>query len=375
MQKAVWRNFDIPMLLVTMLLVSLGCIMIYSSYEATLPQAGTPLIENTVFRQAIFAGMGLILYMVIAALDYHVLTALSRWIYLFVLALLGITTLLGQTNFGAQSWVEVWENQGFQPSEFVKVLMIVVIAQLLEQYENRMENVLPFLLSILMVLPPVALIYLQPDFGIAVLLLTTWVGMVFLAGVRWRHILLLITIGLIAAPLIWFRMEDYMRDRILMLFMPDNYDSSGASYNITQALISIGSGGWFGKGLMQGTQSQLHFLRVRHTDFIFSVIAEEFGFVGSVLFLIAFAFLILRLVRVATLARDSSGRLIAAGVATMLFIQTFINLGMNAQILPVTGLALPLVSYGGSSLVSTLLALGLAQSVLLRHKDAEPDLL
>jgi len=165
-----------------------------------------------------------------------------------------------------------------------------------------------------------------------------------------------------------------MRDRVLMLILP-GYDPTGSSYNIRQALISIGSGGWWGKGWGQGTQSQLHFLRVRHTDFIFSVIAEEFGFVGSVLVLALFAFLILRLVRTAALARDTSGRLIASGVAVMLLIQTFINLGMNANILPVTGLTLPLVSYGGSSLVSTLFALGLVQSVLMRHKDPEPDLL
>jgi rod shape determining protein RodA len=374
MQRAVWRHFDLPQLIVTILLIVLSGMMIYSSYEASLPQEGTTLFQNTVFRQAVFALAGLVLYLVVTAIDYHLLITLSRWIYLFILILLGVTMLLGRTIFGAQSWVQIWENQGFQPSEFAKILMIIVIAQIMEQYEGAMESSLPFFISALMVAPPVVLIYLQPDFGIAVLLFLTWVGMVFLAGVRWRHILLLVTVGIIAAPLVWFRMEDYMRDRILMLILP-GYDPTGSSYNIQQALISIGSGGWWGKGWGQGTQSQLHFLRVRHTDFIFSVIAEEFGFVGSVLVLALFAFLILRLVRAAALARDTSGRMIVSGIAVMLLIQTLINVGMNANILPVTGLTLPLISYGGSSLVSTLFGLGLAQSVLVRHKDPEPDLL
>ena len=147
------------------------------------------------------------------------------------------------------------------------------------------------------------------------------------------------------------------------------------AYNVVQALISIGSGGWWGKGFLHGTQSQLYFLRVRHTDFIFSVLAEEFGFVGSVLLLGLFAFVIMRLMRIAARAPDAEGRLIAGGTATMLFVQAFINLGMNANLLPVTGLPLPLISYGGSSLMTTLLALGFAQSVAMRQKEPQVGLL
>jgi rod shape determining protein RodA len=225
-----------------------------------------------------------------------------------------------------------------------------------------------------MLVAPVALIYVQPDFGTALIVAITWLGMVFLSGVRLRHLLALPLVGALAAPLVWVRLKDYQRDRVLMFVLP-GYDPSGASYNITQALISIGSGGWWGKGFRQGTQSQLQFLRVRHTDFIFSVLAEELGFLGSVLTLALFAILILRLLRIARLARDNYGQLLAAGVAVMILSQSVINLGMNANLLPVTGLPLPLVSYGGSSLISTLLALGLAQSVILRHRDAESALL
>jgi len=156
-----------------------------------------------------------------------------------------------------------------------------------------------------------------------------------------------------------------------LFFTPDQ-DPSGSSYNVNQALISIGSGGFWGKGLLQGTQSQLYFLRVRHTDFVFSVLAEELGFVGSILVIGLFAVLVLRLARVGATATDPRGRLVAAGVTTMIFCQAVVNLGMNANLLPVTGLPLPLVSYGGSSLITTLFALGLAQSVGLRRYEPDP---
>ncbi len=373
MRKAAWRYFDFPLLLVALLLVLLGGVMIYSSYEATLPPGERDLWDNRVFRQMILAVAGLLLCALAAALDYGVWISLHRWVYLLTIAILGFTLALGRTSLGAQRWLG-FQAFEFQPSELCKILTILVLARHLGRDDEDLDSVGPFLVSALLLAPPVVLIYLQPDFGTALVLVLTWLGMAFLAGVRWRHMLLLASAGLILAPVAWFRLQGYMRDRIAMFLLP-GYDPSGASYNVTQALISIGSGGWWGKGFLRGTQSQLHFLRVRHTDFVFSVLAEELGFIGASLSLVMFAFLILRLVRIATLARDAYGRLIVAGVATMLLSQTLINLGMNANLLPVTGLPLPLVSYGGSSLTTTLLALGLAQSVVMRHKEAEVRLL
>lgn len=361
-----WRNFDLPAWLATLALIILGGVMIYSAYEASQP--APKLIENLVFRQGLFALIGMGLYFLFAYLDYHLLIRLHRWIYLFVIFILTLTLALGQIFFGARSWFEVHAFT-IQPSELCKVLMIVVLAKYLGDEKANLESPVPLLTTLLLVLPPAILIYRQSDFGTALILVCIWLGMCLLAGVRWRHIALLAGAGVAAVPIIWFQLKGYMRDRILMFLLPD-YDPSGASYNINQALISIGSGGFWGKGLLRGTQSQLHFLRVRHTDFIFSVLAEELGFVGAMFLLGLFAFLILRLVRAATLARDSYGQLIVGGVATMVAVQTLINLGMNANLLPVTGLPLPLVSYGGSSLITMLLALGLAQSVILRHKPA-----
>jgi rod shape determining protein RodA len=370
-----WRKFDWVLFVTALALVIIGIMMIYSSYEASLSGGGDrPLIENTVFRQGLFAVIGFVAYFVLAAIDYYELVALSRWIYLFGILFLAITLLVGQTQFGARSWLNLVNTFGGQPAELVKVLMIIVLARYLGHGQGDMETIRPLLISILILIPPAALIYVQPDFGTALILMATWAGMIFLAGVRWRFLVLLGSIAATLAPVVWFRMEDYMRQRIVTFLYPE-HDPSGASYNIMQALISIGSGGLWGKGLLQGTQSQLHFLRVRHTDFIFSVIAEEFGFIGSVLLLGLFIVLLLRLVRIGLEARDTYGRLIAGGVATMIFVQAFINLAMNANLIPVTGLPLPLVSYGGSSLINTLLALGLAQSVAMRHKRADNPLI
>jgi rod shape determining protein RodA len=367
MRKTIWRNFDLPLLLVTLVLVAIGEVMIYSSYESAIPS--TSWVDNSVIRQGIAALFGLFAAMVLAALDYHIFAALQRWIYLLALGILGFTAVIGHTSFGAQSWLllQTWT---LQPSELCKVMMIIVLAGFLGRDAEALENPGPLLLSTLLILPPAVLIYLQPDFGTALILLATWAGMIFLAGVRWRHIALLAGIGLVLTPLVWIKLQGYMRERIALFLFP-GADPSGKSYNVTQALISIGSGGWWGKGLLHGTQSQLYFLRVRHTDFIFSVLAEEMGFIGSVVFLILFVFLILRLIRIAMQARDAHGRLIVGGVASMLLIQTVINLGMNANLLPASGLPLPFVSYGGSSLLATLMAIGLVQSVAMRRKGAE----
>lgn len=371
MRKSILHRFDWSLFFIMLILIGVGCVMIYSSYEMTLPAEDKPLTENLVFRQGLFAGVGLILYFVTALINYRALRSLHKWIYLFIIAILGITLLMVDDLGGTQRWIRL-SAFDVQTSELSKVLMIVVLANYLRGDEGNLKSPGPFLLSALLLLPPILLIYMQPDFGTALILFTTWLGMVYLAGVRWQHLVLLLIVGLVAAPLIWFQLEGYMQDRITMFFFPDP-DPSGASYNVTQALISIGSGGLWGKGLFQGTQSQLYFLRVRHTDFIFSVLAEELGFVGAILLLLLFAFLVLRILRIAANAQEDYGRLVATGVAIMILVQTLINVGMNANLMPVTGLPLPLVSYGGSSLITIMLALGLTQSVSIHSTNNKPN--
>ncbi len=371
--RTIWRHFDLLHLLSMMLLVAIGVVMVYSSFDTALPE-DTPFLMRFAMRQALFALLGLGVYLFAAAIDYRVLDSLSLWFYGPMLVLLVITLTVGRTDFGATSRLDASEHFDIQTSELAKIVMILLLARYLGRDREALESPRPFLLSLLLLVPTLALIYIQPDFGQTLMLLATWLGMAFLAGVRWRHLLLLAVAGLLIAPVIWFRAEPYMRGRIIMFLFPGN-DPSGASFNVNQALISIGSGGWLGKGLLQGTQTQLYFLRVRHTDFIFSVLAEEMGFLGALLLLSLYVILIIRLVRIAKTTPDTYGRLIVVGVTCMLFVQTVINVGFNVSILPVTGLPLPLVSYGGSSLVTMMLALGLTQSVAMRSKPIENDLL
>jgi rod shape determining protein RodA len=200
-----------------------------------------------------------------------------------------------------------------------------------------------------------------------IVLAVVWLIMVLMAGMRLLHLSILGLVGLLSAPLLWFSLKDYMQRRLLLFINPAQNPS--ARYNIDQALISIGSGGWLGKGYASGSQSQLHFLRVRHTDFIFSVIGEEMGLVGALVLFTLIGVILWRIVRAASLARDSFGRLIACGVAAMIFFQSVVNIGMNLGLLPVMGIPLPFISSGGSSLIALLIAEGLVQSVVMRYRN------
>ncbi len=289
-------------------------------------------------------------------------------IYVFILLILGIIFLIGQVSGGSQRWIGAG---AVQPSELAKILIIIVLAKHLADREDRVERFSTILTSLFVVAVPMLLIYLQPDLGTALTMIAIWFAMIWMAGVRLRYLLALGLVGMAALPLVWLNLEEYMQQR-LMLFInpgsdPDSY------FNVHQALVSIGSGGWIGKGLTHGTQSQLHFLRVRHTDFIFAVTAEELGFLGAVAMMGLICFLLWRILRIAERARDTLGRLIAAGVAGLILFQSVINIGMNLGLMPVTGIPLPFVSYGGSSFLTLMLGLGLVESVAMRHKKLEFD--
>ena len=267
---------------------------------------------------------------------------------------------------GVQRWIGA---SAIQPSEIAKVIIIIGLAKLLADRDGEMDQFKNLLLSLGYVLLPMVLIYMQPNLGTALTLGFIWLTMAAVAGIRVLHLGLLTAAGVLASPLAWFTLQDYMRQRILLFINPqgnpDDY------YNVQQALISIGSGGWLGKGFGNGTQSQLHFLRVRHTDFIFSVISEELGLLGAIVLFVLFIILLWRILRIAATAQDPFGRLICVGVAAVIFFQTTINLGVNLGLMPVTGLPLPFVSYGGSSLWTFLVALGLVENVAMRHKTLD----
>jgi rod shape determining protein RodA len=327
---------------------------------------GVPSVEPLFTRQIGYALVGIVVLLLIAPLDYRLLGTLHWTVYLAIIAMLAAIFAYGQIAGGARSWL----GQGaVQPSELAKVLLVVALGQHLARQPECIRRLRAVILSLVYVLIPAVMIYLQPDLGTAVVVMVMWLVMVWAAGVRPLHLALLGGGVVAVLPFLWVTLEDYMRQRLLLFLNPAQ--DLAERYNIDQALISIGSGGWFGKGLGAGSQSQLHFLRVRHTDFIFSVIAEEVGFVGATIVLILLAVVIVRILRVATQARDPLGRLICVGVAAIIFFQTLVNIGMNLNLLPVTGLTLPFISYGGSSLIATLVGVGLVESVAMRYKQNE----
>jgi rod shape determining protein RodA len=361
-------RFDWLLLLVTLLLLALGLVMI-SSATASM-QANVPLRDQPLPRQAAFAIIGLIVLAVVAVVHYR-FWATWRWVlYGTVLILLAGVQVAGRTHFGATSWFELFDLVGLQPSELAKIALIVVLARYFADHEEQVRRGSGIIISLLIAAPLLGLIAVEPDMGTAAVLVAIWLGMLFVAGLRPQHILILALAGIVLAPLVWTVMPGHARERIVMFLQPSAV-SSDELYNVLQALISVGSGGLWGKGLYLGTQSQLSFLRVRHTDYIFAVLAEELGFVGSMVLLSLFAALLLRIVRIGARASDAYGRLIATGVATMIFVQVLINIGFHVGLLPVTGLPLPFLSYGGSSLVTNLIGLGLVESVALHRRTKE----
>jgi rod shape determining protein RodA len=355
-----WRSFDFVLLGVALLLVIYGVAMISSATR------GTPDMADLWQRQALYALSGLALMLFVAAFDYRFYQNLHRTLYIVIIALLVVVFVVGETSHGVQRWIGA---SAIQPSEIAKVVIIISLAKLLADRDGEMDKLRNLLLSLGYVLIPMILIYMQPNLGTALTLGFIWLTMAVMAGVRLFHLGLLTGAGVLASPLAWFVLQDYMRQRILLFINPqgnpDDY------YNVQQALISIGSGGWLGKGFGNGTQSQLHFLRVRHTDFIFSVIGEELGLLGAIVLFALFIILLWRILRIAVTAQDPFGRLICVGVAAVIFFQTTINLGVNLGLMPVTGLPLPFVSYGGSSLWTFFIALGLVENVAMRHKTLD----
>ncbi len=354
MNPKAWQRLDWFLLVVVLALVLFGAAMIDSA------TVNSPGLEDYARRHLTYAAAGFVLLFLVAAFDYRLLTPFQWPAYLATLALLLAVDVAGQQRGGAQRWL----NLGFielQPAELAKGLLLVSLSQFLSSRAQTLNSIWTYLQYLLLLVPPVGLIYLQPDLGTAVSVLFISLGLLFVAGLPWRYMFLTAGAGLIGLPILWMSLQDYMRQRILTFLNPAS--DPQATYNVRQALIAVGSGGLVGKGYKLGTQSQLHFLRVRHTDFIFPVIAEELGFLGAALVIVLFLLLLFRLVRISLLARDMFGRLIAVGVALIVFFQAFVNIGMTVGLLPVTGIPLPFVSYGGTNLMTFLLLIGLAQSV------------
>ena len=362
MDRHFWHNYDFVLLGAVLLLMIYGVAVVYSASH------DISTISNAALRQAIFAALGLAVGFAVTAIDYRLLDAFSAPAYVLMVVLLIAVFVVGQVNFNVQRSFDLGIVD-LQPSELSKPLLIIALAAFLSRREEKQAQLPTMLLSVLLVAVPVVLIYRQPNLGSAIVLVFVWLVMLFSSGVSLLYMGMFLGAGTVAIPFAWFSMQDYMRRRIMIFLNPAT--DPEAYYNIQQALYAIGSGGWLGKGYLQGTQCQLHFLLVKHTDFAFAVLCEELGFVGALVLFLLLLVVLLRILMAARRARDSFGRLICAGVAAWIFFQCVVNIGMNMNLLPVTGLPLPFISYGGSSLMTILATLGIVQSVLLRHRKIE----
>jgi len=379
----IWRHFDVALLGTVAVLTIAGVAMIQSAI------AGNPeLVDlNVVGRQTLYAAAGFLLVLLTAAIDYRTWAALARPIYLFCLLFLALIPFAGVAGFGAARWFQI-ATLTVQPSELAKILMILVLADFLSRNQARLNSFGTLLKSLLLVGAPAVLILVQPDLSTAVVLLVIWGALVWSAGIRLRQVAVIAgiaaVVGLVIAPLLtryfvvgypagedFLFLRNYQMTRVVNFLFPHPDESFGNIYNVEQARIAIGSGGLIGQGYGSGTQVQLRFLKVRHTDFIFSAMSQEFGFVGALIFLLLLMFVVFRCLRAAGTARDLFGSLICYGVAILLLFQGSFNVGMNLNLFPVSGLPLPFLSYGGSSLLTSLLGIGLVESVRLRHKRIE----
>jgi rod shape determining protein RodA len=361
-----WRHFDFWLLGAVVLLIIFGITMIRSAVAGNLEAIELNLVQ----RQAIFALGGIAAMVVVAAIDYRLWASISRPLFIGTVIALAALTILGAALFGSARWFDTGVIL-IQPSEIAKIVLILVLADFFTRNQHNIQSMSYVLRSFVLAMFIVVPILLQPNLSTSIVMIVLWFAMLWASGLRIRHLLVFIASGLLLPILAFPFLVEYQQRRILNFLFPDPNARHGDIYNIQQALISIGSGGLLGQGYGQGTQVQLRFLKVRWSDFIFSATAHEFGFVGTLVVMLILLFVIWRCLRAARLASDTFGALIAYGVATMIAFQAIVNIGVNLNLMPATGLTLPFVSYGGSSLLSTLIGIGLVESVILRHRALE----
>jgi rod shape determining protein RodA len=353
------RRFDWIMFLCMVSLVGLGMLMIYS---ATYQTSRADLWQ----RQAEWFILGMICYFIIIRIDYRFFTDFALIFYILSLVLLVAVLIFGRRISGARSWFALGYFN-FQPSESAKILAIIMLAQYLGE-ENRTYLVFKdFLMAGLIMGAPMLLIMLQPDFGTTLTLVPPLILLMFLAGMRYKLILLAILGGIASMPVGWLFLKQYQRNRILT-FIDPTIDPLGSGYQILQSKIAVGSGGIFGKGLFsKARQAYLDFIPEKQTDFIFSILAEAFGLVGVLTALALYFILITRILNAARQARDRTGTFIIMGILSVFFFHVLVNVGMVVGLMPITGLPLPLMSYGGSSLFSTMVGLALVMNIYMRR--------
>lgn len=354
-----FRYFDLYIFGSSTLLLILGLLMIYST---TLEGPA-----NLLSHQLAYAVLGFIAMFLLAFFDYRKFKKSTGILYVLIILSLLLVWFWGSNIRGSSRWIDLGIFR-IQPAEFAKLIMVVIMAKFLDQIGEKLKDFRYVILSAIYVGIPAALVLIEPDLGSALVIFFTWLGMLLFSKMNKKHLGVLLLFAILLSSLGWFFvLHDYQKNRIYT-FVDPNKDPQGRGYNVLQSIIAVGSGSITGRGVGRGLQSQLKFLPERQTDFIFASTAEELGLLGSLFILGMFGILFFRLVRAIKQARDNFGMYLTLGVFFMLLSQVLINISMNIGLLPVTGIPLPLLSYGGSSLLTTMAALGLVQSVVARQK-------
>jgi rod shape determining protein RodA len=368
-RKAPIRHLDPTLLLVTLLLSVYGAVMIYSASVADQRAAGLPE-DYYLKRQLAFLIVGTIVLLITSFFDYRHLRGLSPFLYgITIVGLIVVLTPLGETVQGAQRWINLGAFQA-QPSELMKLVLIITLAAYMAERGGEL-TARDIILSVALFLIPAALIFMQPDLGTMMVLAAIVTAVLLVGGARIRHFLVLggIALVVLAIALQAGLIRDYQVQR-LTAFLDPNPDLSSEGYNLVQSKIAIGSGGMHGKGFADPegqTQTALDYVPEQHTDFIFTAVGEQLGFVGAAALLALFGFLLWRALRIATLSRDLFGTILAAGIAALWAFHIFVNIGMTVGIMPITGIPLPFISYGGSSLITNYFAIGLLLNIHMRR--------
>ncbi|MDE3193574.1 MAG: rod shape-determining protein RodA [Chloroflexota bacterium] len=355
-------DLDWILLISTLLLIGYGLVTGYSNTVEDRSFTGD--VGQQLLRAILYAVIGLSLMSLVAFVDHSWLGTLAPLIYLGTLGLLAVVLVIGHSTLGATRWVAIAGSK-FQPSEFAKVFMVVVLAKWFADHDVRSPLTLAGGLALLAA--PVALVYKQPDLGTSLVFVGIFFGMAFMAGARLWQLTAIAAAGMAAMPVIWANLKPYQQAR-LTSFLNPWADAQGAGWNIIQSLIAVGSGSLSGKGLTAGTQSPLGYLPIAESDFVFSGLAEDLGFVGAVILFVLYIVLLLSALRIAHRSRDAFGTYFAGGIAAMLAFQIVVNVGMAISLMPVTGIPLPFISQGGSSLISICFALGALQAICT-HQD------
>jgi rod shape determining protein RodA len=356
------QNFDWVLLLLLLIVAAISILNLYSATYPLRNEGGSQVFVKQIYWFLI----GFIIFFLMTTFNYYVLERLAYPIYLFSIALLILVLLSGKVTSGSQRWLGLG-TISFQPSELAKIGILLVFSKFFSErgwhHGYRLRDLWqPFLLLAI----PTALILQEPDLGTSLLLIVLSFSIILFVKIKWKSLAILLLSTLSVAPLIWCGLKEYQQMRILTFLRPE-MDPLGAGYHINQSKIAIGSGLFWGKGFLKGTQTRLHFLPEQHTDFAFSVLAEEWGFIGSAILLLLYFLLVLWGLKIAKNSKDKFGSLLAVGIVAIIFWQVAINVGMVTGLLPVVGNPLVLFSYGGSSLVSTMAAIGLLMNIRMRR--------